>query len=385
MILHKYQIILVSLFLFPILAILFGDINIGGANLQFFFSASSLVIALLYLCKWGCFNRNLYIVPLIFSLLITIPLYNGRFGLIQIFYVISPLLYFFVGAYSNINLDFMEKFKEYLKFLIGFICLLGLLSLLIDYSQINSRPVSIYLSLIGMIALILFNDFKYRVLSIFLILFILLSGARGALFAGLLPLAFSYINKSLSFKISALMYFLIISILLVFNEKFLSLIFSIDTLRERTFYDGIYSYEKILNFDFNSSGREVAWPIYWDHIFKRSTDIFHTLIGEGPGATSKFGIEILGDRWAHPHNELIRILIDYGLLGLISFILFWVGLSYQIFKNNNKNILRMYTSIMIFLIIISMTDNPLMYPLYFGNLVLFLAGLSLSISRNSKI
>lgn len=385
MILHKYQIILISLFLFPILAILFGNINIVGANLQFFFSLFSLIMVLFYLCKWGGFNRNFYTIPLLFSLIITIPLYNDKFGLIQIVYVISPFLFFFAGSNSNLNFDFLEKFKKYLKFSLIFVCSIGAFSFINEFSLISTRPVSIYLSLMAMISLILFNDFKYKLLAIFLVLFILISGARGALFASLFPLLFYYINKKINFKISIFLFLLIIVISSIFSEKLLSLVFSIEKLRERTFYDGIYSYEKILNFEFNSSGRENAWPMYWNHILGRFNEIIPTLIGEGPGAASKLGVYNLGEKWAHPHNEFLRILIDYGLIGLVSFLIFWIFISYRVIFRGDKGIIRLYTSLVFFGLIIAFTDNPLMYPLYFGNIVLFLMGLSLNFSRSMKL
>lgn len=383
MLLHKDTILLSSIFLIPLLAISIGNINIGGANLQFFLAVTSMLIAIFYLIKWGEFKVNIFIIPLLFILFLTIPLFNSQFGVIQIIYVFIPFLYFMCGAYSSFDFNFNEKIKNKIKTTILLLLIFNFIELFGEYTQINSRPASIFISLIAMIAIIVLDDLKDKMLIVLLFLFVLFSGARGALIAGIIPLIFSYINKKISFKFSALLCFILAFGFFIFNEKVLSLIFSIDALRERTFYDGIYNYEKILNLEFNSSGRDIAWPIYWEHIVERSKNIFSTVFGEGPGATSVIGVEKLGDKWAHPHNEFIRILIDYGFLGLLSFLLFWSTIFYKVLKNKNKGITRLFISMLIFVILIAMTDNPLMYPLYFGNLILFLTGLSFS-NRNIK-
>lgn len=374
----KDTLLLSSIFFIPIISVVIGNINLAGANLQFILTFISMLIAIIYLIKWGQFNLNLYIFPLLFIVFITAPLFHGKFGLIQILYIFTPFLYYMCGLYSKFDSDFEIKIKDKLELVLLLLLLLNFIALFGDFTQINSRPVSIFISLIAVISLFILNDLKYKIIILFLFLFVLFSGARGALIAGIIPLVFLYVSSKISLRISTIIFFGILIAFLIFSEDFLSIIFSIDALRDRTFYDGIYNYEKILNFEFNSSGRDIAWPIYWEYISVRSENIFLTLLGEGPGKTSAIGLEKLGEKWAHPHNEFIRILIDYGVVGLFSFFIFWIANWYKLIKIADERAIRFFILILIFMLLISLTDNPLMYPLYFGNLILFLTGLSVS-------
>ncbi len=375
MLLHKDTILLFSIFFIPIFAILIGNINIGGANIQFFFSVISMFVGIFYLLKWGRYELSIYILPIFFTLLLSTLLLDGKFGLIQSIYVATPLVYFLCGFSSKFDNDFDKKIKEKIKMTILLSLLLACIYIFSGYTQIYTRPVSIYLSLICMLSIILLDDIKYKLFVFFLFLFVLFSGARGALIACFIPLIFSYINKRLGFKNGFIFYLVIVLIFSTFMDKFLSMIFSIDSLRERTFFDGVYSFDKILNIEFNTSGRNLAWPVYWQHIFDRSYQILPTLFGEGAGTSSVIGLNNVGEKWAHPHNEFIRILLDYGIFGLLSFLFFWIGSFFKIIKKNNRLHSTLFFSLLFFTILISMTDNPLMYPLYFGNLILFLVGL----------
>lgn len=382
MIVYKDKVVLFSLFFFPLLALLFGNINVGGVNLQFFFTLISFFIALLCIFKWAKFELKFFYIFLLGFLFVLSPLFIGKFGAIQVIYIMSPFMYFLVGSFCKFDNDFINNNKHLDMFFLKIIILIIFLNLFLDFGQITSRPVSIFLALYSLFTLIVLDNIKAKVLCGVLILFILFLGARGALLAGIIAYIGGYFFSKINLKWSFVLYISLSLFLVFFHKKLLSIIFSIDTLRERTFFDGIYSYEKIKNIDFNTSGRDVAWPLYWDYIVERSNNLFRLIFGDGPGAASKFGGEVLGEKWHHPHNEFIRLMFDYGILGLFLFVFFWLYVTYYVVSNASAFIVRLYISLLIFTLLISMTDNPLMYPLYYGNILLFFVGYCYSNSKN---
>jgi O-antigen ligase len=64
----------------------------------------------------------------------------------------------------------------------------------------------------------------------------------------------------------------------------------------------------------NVSGRDLMWSLTW-HSYLESP-----LYGKGIGSAERILFERSGGNLTHPHNEYLRILHDYGPLGLM----FWV-------------------------------------------------------------
>ena len=61
--------------------------------------------------------------------------------------------------------------------------------------------------------------------------------------------------------------------------------------------------------DTYSSGRFFMWELYLQEAWNRP------LIGHGGSSSYTFGMK--ANEWDHPHNELIRVFFDYGVVGLV--------------------------------------------------------------------
>lgn len=376
MIISKDRLILFIIFSTGLLGGVLGNIQIGSMRLQFLISSLSFLILFFILCKWIKFNPPLFIYPILTLVLISSVTISDQFGFIQLLYMLMPLLAFIVGASLNYNDSFQKKISVYLRNTSIILIFLSYITYFFEFSQFDSRPLSIYISLIVFLNLII-NKSRYDILlSLFLIIFVLFSGARGALFAGLISIIVVYFFEKMSIFIASLFSLFAGIFVYIFSEILFYYIFSIDYLRQRTFYDGNYDYSKLVNFEFNSSGREIAWPIYWEHISKRFYDnnFFSILFGEGYGSVSEFGLNNVGDKWLHPHNEVIRLLFDFGLFGLFFILLFWFLLLKHVLWFGNKFERNLVIGLSSFTFIIMLTDNPLMYPLYYGNICLFMLG-----------
>jgi len=63
-----------------------------------------------------------------------------------------------------------------------------------------------------------------------------------------------------------------------------------------------------------TQGRSAVWPAILKHALQRAT------FGHGPGTASAYAFYVSqNSRFAHPHNEYLRIFHNYGLVGLLAF------------------------------------------------------------------
>lgn len=63
---------------------------------------------------------------------------------------------------------------------------------------------------------------------------------------------------------------------------------------------------------FNTDGRRGVWPLFWQEAIK--TPVF------GAGANADLRLSTSDrdlDGWTHPHNDYLRILLNYGLVGIV--------------------------------------------------------------------
>jgi len=64
----------------------------------------------------------------------------------------------------------------------------------------------------------------------------------------------------------------------------------------------------------------------------RSSPVFGIGLGNYTSATSEFGVARRYGEWATPHNSLVRILAETGLIGLIGFLVISIGFFYNMIR-----------------------------------------------------
>lgn len=362
---------------------LIGGYKLGPFNIHFYLVFINLLIFFIFFCHVNNFKKIILILPFFFLIFLNLFMSNGMYGYLQTIYILSPLVLFLIGTSINFESYFENYFKKCLSVAVRLIFLSYIIHELTGLTQISTRWASVYVAIIVILNLILNKNKKDVIFSILSLIFLFASGSRGVSVALLFSILFTYILFNFKKRYSFIVMGFTIFLFFYGYEWILKNLFKMDFLRERTFYDGIYDIDKIKNLEFNSSGRDIAWPIYWDEI-NNTTNIISIVFGRGSGAIHDFGIQNLGESWAHPHNEVIRIVFDYGVYGLLIFLIFWIYVLIMILRSCLDIYLKKIAfACSVFLFIIMLTDNPLLYPLYFGNIVLFLMGYlySKSVSR----
>ena len=147
--------------------------------------------------------------------------------------------------------------------------------------------------------------------------------------------------------------------------------------------DSVISGVSDISTNLNTSGRFHAWEMYWEGIVRRP------VFGHGGDAVGRFGRYNIMDetQWHHPHNEYIRVLFDYGLIGLV---LLGIGvgtLLYNIWQKLSKSqdplirrALATAFTTMILACLAGITDNALLNIHFYGNWLFAIVGGSLSLS-----
>jgi len=95
------------------------------------------------------------------------------------------------------------------------------------------------------------------------------------------------------------------------------------------------------------------------------------VFGDGAGAASAVAALITADNpWDHPHNEFLRVLIDYGAVGLVLMVLLLARLAilfaahYRALANKGSRLRAgplAGLGALVSLIALMITDNPLTY------------------------
>jgi O-antigen ligase len=127
----------------------------------------------------------------------------------------------------------------------------------------------------------------------------------------------------------------------------------------------------------NTSGRFNAWEQY---LYEAMKEPLFGLGGNSSGEFGKFNIGSL-DSWHHPHNEYIRILFEYGAIGLVCFLVahfYCVVDVLKILKRTRRPVVRQALMLslagMMILAFLCLTENVLLYTTFFGMYVFGIMG-----------
>ena len=256
------------------------------------------------------------------------------------------ILFILLGL--NLFFYFQKKPKAFQKIIkIFIISTIFNVIIIFLYNLVNFETYKIFtnilrfkgvLNIITILVLILtlFQNKRYHYLPIlFLIPSLILSNSNAPVL-GILSGLFFYIIFFFTNKIRFLKKTIIFSIVSIFT---------LISFKNVNNLPAEFSPQSIKNFEFKiptkliDTHRQFIWGFSFNK-FKNSP-----LLGYGPD-TSNFinesqriiGHETTGDMTfipSHPHNFFIEILLEIGILGTFSFILFILFINYQIFKNAN--------------------------------------------------
>ena len=192
-----------------------------------------------------------------------------------------------------------------------------------------------------------------RLLPYLLLALIIASGSRMAMFVGAFLLLWSSLASRSGRRIArtAVLLLIVPTILWLLINRF-------DFIHDR-FFGG----DRAVEFNgvtLNAAGRSQIWQLVY------SSAREHILLGQGPGTATEL-VRSNFDTVDQPHNEYLRILHDYGLVGLAIWLVayFWlVKLCWSRARQASSS--RAYQHWGAFLALVSLalmmiTDNPLSY------------------------
>lgn len=145
--------------------------------------------------------------------------------------------------------------------------------------------------------------------------------------------------------------------------------------QERFFGEDGGTLAQVKSGDFSSSGRFTAWPVLFEEVKRRPW------LGAGVSSSGIFVKAVWGQA-NKPHNDYLRILLEQGIIGLLCLI---YGVTCQLVslrmnltnRHDERDVIRKaaYLGFFVFLII-SFTDNPIVYGVWVMHPLLTIAGAS---------
>lgn len=282
---------------------------------------------------------------------------NGRIDFFQVYRLLMLLLLLQVPIliYQKFGLGIARPpgtlvNNNHLMYLVGFIVIIQL--------GLRAIPVSHFLLTLG--------------------LFVLLGGTGGFIFAGIvmwLHIAIAFVidrkKKALSFQLVSIA--LVLSAVVLHWDKFE---FAIRANTPELLTDRLDSGERY-------GGGTIGARIFFWHYFTTQvfSDPVSTAIGFGSGAatgrsTYFVGFESFTGARQDPHNEYVRIITDYGLIGLGAYLAFWISLFFGFLRNSFKrrsNCALLASSVVLFFLLGSIIANLFVQSTFMWPLIAMLA------------
>jgi O-antigen ligase len=160
-------------------------------------------------------------------------------------------------------------------------------------------------------------------------------------------------------------------------------LFYTPTFQQRFFYTGSGTFSDLFAGEFLSFGRFEAWPDIWDEAW------LHPWLGAGVGTTFDF-VPTVWPEMNHVHNDYLRIGFELGLVGLTIFLITVIWQLWDIRRciTNTQGPLREAYSAcwlgMILLLITGLTDNTLIYNLWYTDPLFALLGAAYGLHSQSR-
>jgi O-antigen ligase len=128
-------------------------------------------------------------------------------------------------------------------------------------------------------------------------------------------------------------------------------------LRDR-FVQGDLSFS-VAGININAEGRTQVWAALWSGVPDKP------IIGHGPGAASARSIS-LDPAFDNPHNDYLRVLYDFGVVGLGLLVWFFIRSARLLWhaRNGSLRLMPVVAALNagLAVLIVMATDNPLDYP-----------------------
>lgn len=154
-------------------------------------------------------------------------------------------------------------------------------------------------------------------------------------------------------------------------------LFYTERVQHKMFYSGRGTLEDVSfdNPDFRTSGRKLMWEALWYRV-EQNPWFGHGANSQEEYIRSKFG------RIAHPHNDWLRLLHDYGYVGTSLYAITLLLMVIHLWRARRKSaghtrqLFEIAISGFIPFLIFMVTDNIILYAAFFGNMHFLFMGLA---------
>jgi len=164
-------------------------------------------------------------------------------------------------------------------------------------------------------------------------------------------------------------------------------IFYTERVQKKMFYSGSGTLQdiRLTNPDFFTAGRSYLW----DHMIEEIKA--KPIWGHGANASEEFVFSVTWGTLTHPHNDWLRLLYDYGVIGTCIFGFCLVAQVIHLLKRAKRTFgesrVLLYAGASSFLpfVLLMFTDNIILYAAFFGNLQFTILGLVYAAEKTREI
>jgi O-antigen ligase len=204
-----------------------------------------------------------------------------------------------------------------------------------------------------------------------------ISLTRMAITAAGITIPFTFGSLKMKKRLIFLFIVAILGIAFFYTERF----------QKKMFYSGQGTMKDVSfeNPDFFTAGRSRLWDLMIEEIRQKP------LWGHGGNASEEFVLSITWGALTHPHNDWLRLLYDYGLVGTCIFASCLVAQVIHLLKRakntfgESKNLLYAGASSFLPFVLLMFTDNIILYAAFFGNLQFTIIGFVYAAQKTQEI
>ena len=164
-------------------------------------------------------------------------------------------------------------------------------------------------------------------------------------------------------------------------------LFYTERIQKKMFYSGAGTLQdvRLSNPDFFTTGRSRLWDLMIEEVKLKP------VWGHGGNASEDFVLSATWGVLTHPHNDWLRLLYDYGLVGTSIFVICIVMQVVHLLKRAprafGESCVLVYAGASSFIpfLLLMFTDNIILYAAFFGNLQFTIIGLVYAAQKTQEV
>jgi O-antigen ligase len=200
---------------------------------------------------------------------------------------------------------------------------------------------------------------------------------RMAITAAGITIPFTFSSLRFKKRLIFLIIILALGVALFYSER----------MQTKMFYSGQGNIRdlRFANPNLFTAGRSRLWDLMIEEVKLKP------IWGHGANASEEFVLSVTWGTLTHPHNDWLRLLYDYGLIGTSVFVFCFVAQVIHLLRRAKNTFgesrILLYAGASSFLpfVLLMFTDNIILYAAFFGNLQFTIIGLVYAAQKTQEI